>query len=63
MKEVTLIISCDCGYRIERVFYTNEYGYFEIPEAACPDCFNVLMHEIKELPKDITEVAKNIKGT
>ena len=53
MKEVTLIINCDCGFQKQRVFYTNEYGYFEISTAYCPNCFNILMYEIQSGPIDI----------
>lgn len=54
MKKVTLTVECSCGYRVQRVFYTNEYGYFEIPISYCPDCFNVLYWETKELPVTIS---------
>jgi len=39
MKEVTLTVTCSCGFWVQRVFYTNEFGYFEIPNSYCPDCF------------------------
>jgi len=53
MKEVTLTVTCSCGFWVQRVFYTNEFGYFEIPNSYCPDCFNILIWSTAELPTDI----------
>lgn len=57
-REITVTINCSCGFWIQRVFYTNEYGYFEIPAAYCPNCFNLLNVETQSGPVDV----KNVKG-
>ena len=56
MKEVKLTVKCSCGFWVQRMFYTNEHGYFEIPQSYCPDCFNMLVWSILQLPMDKVEV-------
>ena len=58
MREITLTINCDCGYWIQRTFRTNEHGYFEIPQAYCPNCFNMLVWSAQDLPVDVIEDGK-----
>ena len=57
-KEITLTVTCTCNFWVERVFYTNEHGYFEISDAYCPDCFSILTWAAQQLPIDITEESK-----
>ena len=54
MKEITLTVACDCGFQIQRVFRTNEHGYFEIPDAYCPDCFQFMVWDAEYPPVDVT---------
>ena len=54
-REVTVVISCSCGYWGQRTFYTNKYGYFEIPDAYCLNCFSLMIQESQSGPVDITE--------
>ena len=63
MKEVKLTVTCTCGFWVQRTFRTNEHGYFEIPDAYCPDCFQLLIWVAQQLPIDITEVTKIDKET
>ncbi len=62
-REVTLTVSCDCGFWIERVFYTNEYGYFEISAAYCPDCLNILTWIAQQLPMDAIPIGSAENGS
>lgn len=57
-REVTVTISCSCNFWCQRIFYTNEYGYFEIPTAYCPNCFHLLNIEVQSGPVDVTEITK-----
>lgn len=45
MKTTQVKIHCNvCGkFNITRPIETNEYGYFELPEAYCPYCFSILI--------------------
>ena len=62
MKEIELTVTCSCGFWVQRVFYTNEYGYFEISDAYCPDCFQLLCWESRQLPVTIfPEIVKEKK--
>lgn len=61
MKEIELTITCTCGFWVQRVFYTNEYGYFEIPDAYCPACFQLLVWSAMGCPMDVIEMADNKK--
>ena len=56
MKEIDISVICGCGFYLQRVFYTNEYGYFEISDSYCPDCFNFMIWEATNWPIDIIEV-------
>lgn len=52
-KEITLTVTCNgCGFQVRRIFFTNEHGYFEIPQAYCPNCFNMLVWTATGLPTD-----------
>lgn len=52
-REVIIMISCTCGFWCQRVLYTNEHGYFEIPEAYCPSCFHLLNIKAESGPVDV----------
>lgn len=59
MKEIELVVTCSCGFWKQRVFYTNEHGYFEIPNSYCPNCFNMLTWTARQLPVDAVEKVKS----
>ena len=43
MKTVTVKIKCGlCDFKATREVKTNEFGYFEIPDAFCPNDFSIL---------------------
>ena len=47
-----------CGkFEVEHEIYTNEYGYFVIPDAYCPECLCVLTQVI-----DHVQQKGNING-
>ena len=45
MKTVEVRIHCSmCGkFRTEHKIDINEFGYFSVPEAYCPQCFALLI--------------------
>jgi len=53
MREIQVTISCTCGFWVQHAFYTNEYGYFEIPQTYCPVCFHLLNMESRDEPVDV----------
>ena len=54
MKQIRVTFECDkCGFKVERIFYTNEYGYFEFPGAQCPNDMRVLAQSCTECPEEV----------
>jgi hypothetical protein len=47
MKTVKVISHCtSCGFKKEWFLDTNEYGFFQISEAYCPNDFLLLTQEL-----------------
>lgn len=44
---LTLKITCPlCAFKVEREIEINEFGYFEVIDAYCPNDFSVLFQNI-----------------
>lgn len=47
MKTVRVISHClSCDFKVEWHLDTNEHGFFQVPEAYCPNDFFLLSQEI-----------------
>jgi len=52
MKTVTIKLKCSCGFEVVREVEVNKFGYFEIPDAYCPNDLFVLIQNIDHREKD-----------
>jgi len=41
-----------CGFEVEWEARTNEHGFFQIPDAYCPNDFSLLVQEIDGRDKE-----------
>lgn len=54
MKTVRVHVHCTvCNFTAEYDLDTNEHGFFECPEAHCPNDLLILEQEIRRLPVDV----------
>lgn len=54
MKTVKVYVHCTvCGFSVEYDLDTNEYEFFVMPDAYCPNDLLMLDQEIRQIPFDI----------
>jgi len=60
MKTVRIISKCFvCDLKIEWKLNVNEHGFFQVPEAYCPNDFTLMIQEIRGHIESIVDEDSN----